>query len=84
MLKYLRRFTKGQKFSILSEHFEEGVSISEFSRKHQVSAHSKLPHALAKKSDGLLLPLSGGNMLSKTGTQNSEFSNRISITKTLF
>ena len=40
MLKYSRRFTKDQKFSILSEHFEEGVSISELSCKHQVSTHT--------------------------------------------
>ena len=40
MLKYSRRFTKDQKSSILSEHFEEGVSISKLSRKHQVSVHT--------------------------------------------
>lgn len=40
MLKYPKRFTKGQKASILSEHLEEGLSISELSRKYQVSAHS--------------------------------------------
>lgn len=40
MLKYPKRFTKEEKSSILSEHLKEGVSISELSRKYQVSAHS--------------------------------------------
>ena len=40
MLKYPKRFTKEKKLSILSEHLEGGVSISELSRKYQVSAHS--------------------------------------------
>ena len=40
MLKYPKRFTKDQKFHILSEHLEKGLSISELARKYQVSAHS--------------------------------------------
>ena len=40
MLKYPKRYTKDQKSSILSEHLEEGLSISELSRKYQVSAHT--------------------------------------------
>ena len=40
MLKYPKRFTKEERSSILSEHLKEGVSISELSRKYQVSAHS--------------------------------------------
>ena len=40
MLKYPKRFTKDQKSSILSQHLEEGLSISELSRKYQVSAHT--------------------------------------------
>ena len=40
MLKYPKRFTKEEKSRILSEHLKEGLSISELSRKHQVSAHS--------------------------------------------
>ena len=39
MLKYPKRFTKDQKTSILSEHLKEGLSISELSRKYQLSAH---------------------------------------------
>ena len=40
MLKYPKRFTKEKKSSILSEYLKEGMSISELSRKYQVSAHS--------------------------------------------
>lgn len=40
MLKYPKRFTKAQRGNILSEHLEEGLSISELSRKYQVSAHT--------------------------------------------
>ena len=39
MLRYPKRFTKEKKSSILLEHFQGGVSISELSRKYQVSAH---------------------------------------------
>ena len=42
MLKYPKRFTKDQKSSILSEHLKEGLSISELSRKYQVSAWTAL------------------------------------------
>ena len=53
MLKYPKRFTKEQKRNILSEHFEEGLSISELSRKHQVSAHAiyKWRNAMKKQQD---------------------------------
>ena len=40
MFKYPKRFTKDQKSSILSEYFKGSVSISELSRKHQVSVHT--------------------------------------------
>jgi len=40
VLKYPKRFTKDQKASILSEYAKEGLSISEFSRKYQVSAYT--------------------------------------------
>lgn len=40
MLKYTRRFTREQKSVILLEHLEGGVSISELSRKYQVSPHT--------------------------------------------
>ncbi len=40
MLKYAKRFTREQKSVILSEHLEGGVSISELSRKYQVSPHT--------------------------------------------
>jgi len=40
VLKYPKRFTKDQKASILAEYVKEGLSISELSRKYQVSAHT--------------------------------------------
>ena len=40
IFKYPKRFTKEQRFSLLSEYLRGGLSISELSRKHQVSAHT--------------------------------------------
>ena len=40
MFKYPRRWTKEQRFSLLSEYLRGDLSISELSRKHQVSAHT--------------------------------------------
>jgi len=40
VLRYPKRFTKDQKASILAEYVKEGLSISELSRKYQVSAHT--------------------------------------------
>jgi len=40
VLKHPKRFTKDQKASILAEYAKEGLSISELSRKYQVSAHT--------------------------------------------
>ena len=40
MFKYPRRWTKEQRFSLLSEYLRGGLSVSELSRKHQVSAHT--------------------------------------------
>ena len=53
MLKYPKRFTKNQKSSILSEHLKEGLSISELSRKYQVSAHAiyKWRNAMKEKQN---------------------------------
>ena len=53
MLKYPKRFTKAQRAVILSEHLKEGLSISELSRKHQVSAHTiyKWRNAMKAKQD---------------------------------
>jgi len=42
VLKHPKRFTKDQKTSILAEYAKEGLSISELSRKYQVSAHNYL------------------------------------------
>ena len=56
MLKYQKRFTKDQRSSILSEHLEEGLSISELSRKYQVSVHTIYKWRNAMKENTLLLP----------------------------
>ena len=40
MFKYPRRWTKEQRLSLLSEYLRGDLSISELSRKHQVSAHT--------------------------------------------
>ena len=40
MFKYPRRWTKEQRFSLLSEDLRGDLSISELSRKHQISAHT--------------------------------------------
>ena len=34
--KFYKRVPKKQKFLILSEHFNDGLSVSELSRKHQI------------------------------------------------
>ena len=38
MQRFPKRVSKNQKFLILSEHFQGGLSISELSRKYQVHA----------------------------------------------
>jgi len=40
VLKHPKKFTKNQKASILAEYVKEGLSISELSRKYQVSTHT--------------------------------------------
>ena len=40
MFKYPKRWTKEQRFSMISEYLRGDLSISELSRKHQVSAHT--------------------------------------------
>ena len=47
MFKYPRRWTKEQRFSLLSEYLRGDLSISELSRKHQVSAYFDLFFSLA-------------------------------------
>ena len=53
MLKYPKRYTKDQRASILSEHLKEGLSISELSRKYQVSVHTiyKWRNAMREQQD---------------------------------
>lgn len=40
MYKYSKRYTKQERESILSEHLATGMSLSELSRKYQVSVHT--------------------------------------------
>ena len=65
MLKYPKRFTKEQKAVILSEHLQEGLSISELSRKHQVSAYTlyKWRNAMKEKQKDDLVSLDPEELL---------------------
>ena len=66
MLRYPKRFTKEQRLVILSEHLEGGISISELSRKYQVSAHTIYNWRNAmKKSEGESVSLEPVELLSE-------------------
>jgi len=68
VLRYPKRFTKDQKFSILAEYGKEELSISELSRKYQVSTHAiyKWRNAMKEQqAEDKKVPLNTDQLLSE-------------------